>query len=429
MTSRDLLKSVLVGALLLALHGQFLIDLNPFGFLFLSFFLAMLPCSPLIATVGNLMDSGRWLVYYAIWFQMMPEPYSVAWGIPNLGFEVLVFFAMEVVFLNYLKDKAGGGEKRVPLGVYLSSWVSNSRLVSYLAFHKAVEADAKDNNDHDNSNDNSNDHNDNERPLPPLPTHPTHTPNPILKYAYSSLILLFILNTLLTFAARFRAYFCFDRSPANAYEPYLFIYPDGDNFYNQNERERLIMRNKYVDYCFSSWDGPEIAPNYLLPVVMALVWSAVPTDVVVRAWMRMWNSSSTSRSCLRLPRLRKLYYILFMLPLKISLFLITLFTTFPKHNAIDKTSLQPGLLFTWSIVFTHLAKLVFGLVLIWNLYMIHSNPEEMVDLEVEIEHGLVEQWGGKCYMVVDQSDHDACEEMMEEGLDEKEVAVAVADAV
>ncbi|KAF9908670.1 hypothetical protein EC991_009598 [Linnemannia zychae] len=176
-----------------------------------------------------------------------------------------------------------------------------------------------------------------------------------------------------------------------------------------------------MEYCYSDVSLLLSGPKYLLPIVLTLVWSAIPSNVVARAWMRMWNSSSSpDRHHSRLPRMRKVYYILFMLPLKITLFLLPLLTTTPKQTPIDATSIQPALLITWSIIFTHLVKLAFGLTLIWNLYMVHSNPGEILDLEVEIELGLVEQWGGNCYQIVEQ------EEDIEEAAEKNDVAKAAA---
>ncbi|KAF9902980.1 hypothetical protein EC991_004314 [Linnemannia zychae] len=430
MTRRDLIKYLLTGGLLLALHVHFLSESFVQTSIFLTSLLVVLPCSPVIATAGNLLELNRWMVYYAIWFQLMPERYSVAWGIPNLGSELLVFFAMELFFSKYLQKTFTVGLHRVPLGVYLSSWVSNARLVSFLSFHKAVEAD----NENANSN-NQTDNNvhDQERPLPLLPTEttttavtstpaPTTTPS-YLKYTYSIFASLLVINILLTFATRFRSYYCFDCSPANAYAPFLFPFPPGSEI-PDDIRRHLVMNNDHMEYCYSDDIIPGLGLNYLSAIVVALAWSTIPTKVVARAWMRMWNSSSTSdRHNSRLPRLRKVYYVLFMLPLKITLFILPLLTTTPKQTPIDATSIQPALLITWSIIFTHLAKLAFGLTLIWNLYMVHSNPGEVMDLEVEIEHGLVEQWGGSCYQIVDQKDDigDDAEE-----IDEKAVVRAAA---
>ncbi|KAF9133521.1 hypothetical protein BGW39_009595 [Mortierella sp. 14UC] len=89
----------------------------------------------------------------------------------------------------------------------------------------------------------------------------------------------------------------------------------------------------------------------------------------------------------------------------------------------------PVIALAWSTIPTEVvarAWMLFGLILIWNLYVVHSNPGEMLDLEVEIEHGLVEQWGGSCYQVVDQEDNDSDIEELEE---KKNVAsTAAADA-
>ncbi|KAK3812621.1 MAG: hypothetical protein JOS17DRAFT_762172 [Linnemannia elongata] len=112
----------------------------------------------------------------------------------------------------------------------------------------------------------------------------------------------------------------------------------------------------------------------------AAAWSTIPTSVVVAAWTQMWNSPSSSY------RIRKVHYVVFMIPLKFAVLPLIMYYTSDRQEEVEGADysgsnmdgVQTKYLLAWFVLFRAATELAFGLGLIWNLYVAHSKDATAV---------------------------------------------------
>lgn len=297
-----------------------------------------------------------------MWMDTVPISYF-----EHIAFEMLIFTSMESIFQKHLRAVTGGVS--VPRVVYFSSWVSNSRLEAYLATRQ-VDSNVNDNED------------DSEKGTAPVTTTTTTTTKTTTitttamilkaKLAYLLVAIVLFLNIYREISEKVRVTFCF-HSPL-AIETHL------DTSLNMTV---IDIKPQYQSYChppaftfettlwhhlpflYSSHSSLRVILAHLSGLLFALAWSAIPTDIIITAWTQMWNSPSSY--------LRKIHYVLFMLPIKfLALVLIVRYT--PKGDfSMGTSAVRAEYQMYWYFVFSTGTKLAFGLRLIWSLYVAHSN--------------------------------------------------------
>ncbi|KAG0286668.1 hypothetical protein BGZ96_009260 [Linnemannia gamsii] len=301
------------------------------------------------------------------WLSLVPR------DVNHIVFDMLIFISMEGIFQNHLRVITGGVS--VPQIVYYSSWVSNSRLDAYLATCQ-VEDSVNDNED------------ESERDTAPakttttiVTTSKTTTAMTLkTKLTYLLVTIVLLLNFYREISKKVRVNFCV-HNPL-AYETYF------DTSLNMNV---ISIKPQYQSYCYPPESTFETAFFHYLPLLrrgfssfrvilahlsgllVALAWSAIPTDVITTAWTQMWNSPSSY--------LRKIHYILFVLPINFLVSaLIIRFTpgndfSLTLHSLLETSTVQAQYQMYWFLVFRTATKFAFGLGLIWNLYVAHSNRD------------------------------------------------------
>ncbi|KAG0317246.1 hypothetical protein BGZ97_005667 [Linnemannia gamsii] len=282
-------------------------------------------------------------------------------------FDLALFMNMESIFQRHLKKITGG--QSVPRTVYWSSWVSNTRIESYIAAHRSVENIVNNNEKYDS----------NEQTVSPNSTTTATTNTTALKikaklsYLLAGIVLL--VNVYREVKSNYIDYFCFHG-------------PDASGFYLNPANNYISINPEYAAYCYPPDSTLEITLRHYLPflntsfpslsvilvrlsgLLFAIAWSTIPTDVITTAWRQMWNSPSS--------RLRKIHYILFMLPIKVLAVVLIVRNTpalgDTMFSFVGRSSLiRAEYMMYWSLVFRAAIKLAFGLGFIWNLYVAHSN--------------------------------------------------------
>lgn len=286
---------------------------------------------------------------------------------------------MEGVFQRHVMTVTGG--QPIPRGVYFSSWVSNTKLESYIAAHRSVEIV-----------DDNEDDSDEMLPAPTTSTTTTTTASRSTTTATTKAKLGYLLATIVLLITvyqeiktKYRDYICHHN--LDSFGPF-----DSTTNY-------FILNSTYTAYCITGrstfeWtliDRLPFLDDYLpsslrmfftrLPALFfALAWSTIPTTVVVKAWTQMWNSPSSSH------RIRKVHYVVFMYPLKMAVLPLIMYYTADRQEDVEgadyaRSSLgraRAKYMLIWFVLFRAAAKLAFGLGLIWNLYVAHSKDATAV---------------------------------------------------
>ncbi|KAF9545069.1 hypothetical protein EC957_011310 [Mortierella hygrophila] len=334
--------------------------------------LLLLTLPTLIGSFQNLKQYQRWISYYGIWLQLMAD----TWAIENSTYIVLditIFTYMEAVFQHRLKAITGG--QSIPRSVYFSSWVSNTRLESYIAAHRSEE-------NADDSEESSNE----KQPTPnttgtttTTTSRSTTTATIKAKLGYLLATTVLLITVYQDIKAQYREYIC-----RHSWDFLDLSYASTADYVTQNPN--------YPAYCFPTLSTFEMtlfdySPSlyyhlysfFYMPftrlsaLCFALAWSTIPTAVVVAAWTQMWNSPSSYR-------IRKVHYMVFMCPLKMAVLLSILYYTTDRREDIEGADysasslddVRAKYLLVWFVLFRAVAKLAFGLGLIWNLYVAHS---------------------------------------------------------
>ncbi|KAG9065529.1 hypothetical protein KI688_001817 [Linnemannia hyalina] len=320
----------------------------------------------LVGSFQNLKQYQRWISYYSIYTWVIEDEIYIL-------SDITIFVYMEVVFQHYLKAIAGG--QSIPRSIYFSSWVSNTTFESYITAHRSKE------------NANDNEESSNKRQPAPITTASTTTTTSRstttatikTKLGYLLATTVLLVTVYQDIKTKYMDYIC--RDSWDFFDP---SFVSTANYLTQNPNSPA--------YCFPTLSTFEMAlfrcsPSFhyhlssffhmsftrLSALCFALAWSTIPTTVVVAAWRQMWNSPSSHR-------FRKVHYIIFMYPLKAAvLFLILYYTTDQQeeaegadYSASSWVDVEAKYLLVWFVLFRAVAKLAFGLGLIWNLYVAHS---------------------------------------------------------
>ncbi|KAF9151980.1 hypothetical protein BG015_005951 [Linnemannia schmuckeri] len=342
--------------------------------------LLLLTLPMMVGSFPNLKQYQRWIAYYGIWFQLMADACAVE-NLPYIFFDLVIFTNMENVFRKHLKAITGG--QSIPRIVYFSSWVSNTRLDSYIAAHRLEE------------NVNDNEDNSDEQVAPTTTTTITTTTTTITTTITSTTIAMTFKTKLgYLLASIVLLITVYDEVEINYTDYFCYHGPDSNGFYLDPINNYTTGNPKYADYCHPPTSSFEKAFFQYLPIrglpslsvvltrlsalLFAVAWSTIPTNVVVTAWTQMWNSPSS--------RLRKVHYMVFMYPIimypiKMAAIVLIMYYTPDQRENVAPTNYSPSslsavrakYLLLWFVFFRAATKLAFGMGLIWNLYTAHSN--------------------------------------------------------
>ncbi|KAF9083479.1 hypothetical protein BGX23_011395 [Mortierella sp. AD031] len=181
-------------------------------------------------------------------------------------------------------------------------------------------------------------------------------------YVYLLVAAALVLNTCLGMYDAFREYSC------NYGCQYVVTTAFLDRHYSV-----CFLRTQFAyTTLYPSLPLPETILIRATALIAALAWSNLPTQTIIRAWTRMWNSNNNTGY------LRKIHYVIYMLPLKALSYYIILWNTVPAWRKEYYRSNRNIYLLAWTYLFGHGIDLVFGLALLWNLYAVHTCPEDTV---------------------------------------------------
>ncbi|KAF9095636.1 hypothetical protein BGX29_008941 [Mortierella sp. GBA35] len=317
--------------------------------------------------IGSFLNLGdkhqRWLTYYLIWYQMMSKREDAELYF-YIIFDMVLVANMDAIYNQHLTSLVGG--KIIPSSVYYSSFASNSRLDAYLADHRSVNATIEVQGKDKYPNEKQTSIIINQEGLTTTATTQT-TKKATWVYLFVTAAL--VLNSYLKMSTAFWSLLCM---PSNH-----------GRFLSEESVDYLHKTHFYSCFLHSSYIYTPLHPSLPLPstilirataLLVALAWSTLPTQTIIRAWIRMWNSNNNAGY------LRKIHYVIYMLPVKILACLFIEFgTTLEWQNEDETWSSNRGAYYlAWSFLFRQGVDLVFGLALIWNLYSVHTRPGTVI---------------------------------------------------
>ena len=295
------------------------------------------------------------------------------YDIDYVNFDLFIFIHMEGIFYTHLMAITGG--QPIPRSVYYSSWVSNTKLESYIAAHRSEEND-----DNENGSDEKQPASTTSATTTTTTSRSTTTATIKAKLGYLPATTVLLITVYQEIETKYMDYICYYSS--DSLDPYFV--PTTDD---------LTPNPNYPAYCFSTLSTFETTllqhfpslDNYLYSfyrisftrlsaLCFALAWSTIPTTVVVTAWIQMWNSLSSSH------KIRKVHYVVFMYPLKMAALGLVMYYTLDRREYVESADymgsssdgVRAKYLLVWFVLFRAATKLAFGLGLIWNLYVVHS---------------------------------------------------------
>ncbi|KAH7048591.1 hypothetical protein BKA57DRAFT_492669 [Linnemannia elongata] len=338
-----ILARSMIGFMMLTLHFEFLRWASQTRWAVCTLPLFILPT--VLGSYINLKEHGRWTTYYVIYMQLMTslsEHYTLA-----SVWDIFLFLSIDGTYRRHLQSLVG--DNIIPLRVCLSSLISDdSKLSAFLAAHKIL--DPNNNNNDDKKYDG---HDEKQQTA-------TTTSTRMAKWVYAFVIGALVLNTYLVISVKKWNYDC----------SRMIAYDTLENDYEIDE---------YLSYCFPSpwrrafrfpfltWPHPENLVAIVTAFFCATAWSTLPTKIVIRAWICMWSNSNSDGSGderrNKLFAIKKIHYFLFFYLLKM-----------PAYGLINNASHERHL-FLGALVFCSASSLVFALVLLWNLYVVHSGQD------------------------------------------------------
>ncbi|KAG0213979.1 hypothetical protein BGX33_002582 [Mortierella sp. NVP41] len=341
------------------LHLSFMKSMSSIELAINTLALVLLPKA--IGSFANLKDE-RSLIYYLIWFKMMTNREKDDM-IPNVLFDALIALNMDCIYRHHLTTLVG--EKGLPESVYYSSFIFNSRLDAYLAEHVPLDtSEDQDEGTYPNEKLNMTVAN---QELPDM-TNSTRTKATNMTRVYLIVATAFALNTGLSMFGAYREYSC---SYGGHYTTREYLL----EFFDINNKTSFCFPRRRYTYTdlHPSLPLPETIVIRTTALLVALAWSTLSTQTIIRAWARMWNSNNNTGY------LRKIHYVIYMLPVKALSYYLIKYNTVPF--APDNGSNRNVYLLVWTYLFGHGIDLVFGLILLWNLYLVHTLPGDTVATE------------------------------------------------
>ncbi|KAF9333156.1 hypothetical protein BGZ91_011378 [Linnemannia elongata] len=335
----------------------------------------------LLGSFPNLKQYHRWSLYYSIWFQLMVETWAVEY-ISCISFDMFIFANMEGVFQKHLKATIDGWP--IPRSIYFSSWISNTKLKSYIAAHRSEE----------NVNDNE-DISDKKQPSPTTSattttatSRSTTTATTKIKLGYLLATTVLLITVYQDFKTKYREYVCQGNLDTfSSFDPTANYFISNPNYCmpTLSTFEWIVFQHLPFLRCYS------LRKSFLRlsALYFALAWSTIPTAVVISAWQQMWHGPSSSH------RIKKVHYLVFMYPLKMAALLLVMYLTSDRQEDVrgaeysgsSLDGVRAKYLLVWFVIFRAAAKLAFGLGLIWNLYVAHSKDATAGN----IHHSLQEE--------------------------------------
>ncbi|KAH7048587.1 hypothetical protein BKA57DRAFT_461854 [Linnemannia elongata] len=353
-----LLARAMEGLMVLAFYVELLSDASWTRWVVCTLPLFIFPA--VLGSCLNLKEHGRWLTYYVIWIQLMTSPSENYFHLP--GWDLILFLSIEGTYRRYLQTLVG--DKFIPPRVYLSSWISDdSKLSAFLAAHKIVESNTISNND-----DVDEKHDGHVEQKQTVTT--TITIMTIAKWVYALVIGALVLNTYLCISVKYWDYDC--SRMIDAYDALTSVDEiDEYSSYCHPSPWRRAFR-----FTFLTWPYPESFVAIVTAYFCAAAWSTLPTKIVIRAWIRMWsngscNDGSGNRRRSKLFAIRKIHYCLFFYLLKGPTYVLIDYISTSLWNDLEILDHERHL-FLGALVFYYASSLVFALVLLWNLYVVHS---------------------------------------------------------
>ncbi|KAG0052264.1 hypothetical protein BGZ89_003256 [Linnemannia elongata] len=274
---------------------------------------------------------------------------------------------MEGVFQKHLK--ATIDRWPIPRSVYFSSWISNTKLESYIAAHRSEE----------NVDDNE-DISDEKQPSPTTSattttatSRSTTTATTKIKLGYLLATTVFLITVYQDFKTKYREYVCQGNLDTfSSFDPTANYFISNPNYCmaTLSTFEWIVFQHLPSSVATPSANLSSVSP----PLYFALAWSTIPTTVVISAWQQMWYGPSSSH------RIKKVHYLVFMYPLKMVALLLVMYLTSDRQEDVrgaeysgsSLDDVRAKYLLVWFVIFRATAKLAFGLGLIWNLYIAHS---------------------------------------------------------
>ncbi|KAG0052047.1 hypothetical protein BGZ90_006600, partial [Linnemannia elongata] len=299
--------------------------------------------------------------------QLMTSPSENYFHLP--GWDLILFLSIEGTYRRYLQTLVG--DKFIPPRVYLSSWISDdSKLSAFLAAHKIVDPNTISNNDDDDEKHDGHDEQKQTVTTNTTTTTTTITITQLSKWVYALVIGALVLNTYLCIAVKYWDYDC------------------SRMIYAHDALTSVDEIDEYSSYChpspwrrafrftFLTWPYPESFVAIVTAYFCAAAWSTIPTKIVIRAWIRMWsngscNDGSGNRRRNKLFAIRKIHYCLFFYLLKGPTYVLIDYISTSLWNDLEILDHERHL-FLGALVFYYASSLVFALVLLWNLYVVHS---------------------------------------------------------
>lgn len=284
---------------------------------------------------------------------------------------------MEISYKHYLRTLVGG--KVIPMRVYWSSMVSDSKLSAFLASNNAL---VNNNNDIIKGDDNI----EQQSATTTMPTK--------IKLVYSFITSALVFNTFLIVTTKYWDYICYLKEST-------FTALTTEEEYDKLNKYCLPAWGSTYMYNFPISGRPETLFALATAYVTATAWSKLPTKIVLRAWIRMWsttlsNNNYGGRCRSSLFAIKKIHYLLYLRALKwlIAILMMT----------YSEDSNQEGYFLVWDVVFGHGSNLIFALALLWNLYAVHLGQDRS---QHQQQQELLQREGLKCKEMLGASGGDA----------------------
>ncbi|KAG0286671.1 hypothetical protein BGZ96_009263 [Linnemannia gamsii] len=255
------------GLLLLGLHKEFMMDANWTERIYFTLPIIILPV--VFRSYLNLKSSADGVsgtdskrVAYLPRLTKSPSEHYVS----EFNLDAFLFLSMDASYIYYLRALIGG--KKIPVRVYLSSLVSDSKLSAFLASHYTLV---------DNDNDIIRGGDDIEQQSA------TTTMSTKIKLVYSFIASVLVINTYLIVTTMYWDYICLQEST-------FAVLTTVEEYKQMTEYRFPAWGTKYM--CnFPSSGHPETLFALATAYVTTTAWSKLPTKNVLSAWIRMWSTT------------------------------------------------------------------------------------------------------------------------------------------